>query len=276
MNIKSSSSNIARFPTKKEDKPQSPYLDFVRELRDARLRPLRLIIDCERYGELLRYQNPLVEHLGQELQLWASILGQRPIHALYLLHPYRYLQPFELTRLLHVIASRFRVDNTSSRRYAIISGIEEITSEHLALVKGLGFNCYQIIVSDPELQSLKKLSKKIALIRDYAIESIGVQMLHPDCLGEIREHIREIQTECHPDYICLGKAWDSSEVVYSTHEYERFDWTEEGLDVLELGPEGTSVIDELKIQNYCSSEKYRAALDVGRLPIHAHTPHINM
>ena len=273
MDRKSISSNISHLPSRKEACPNSPYLSFIQELKAAPARELSLVLDCERFAELAKSPLGMVDDLGKEIQLWSSAIGGRSIRSIYLFHPYRYLEPFELTRVLHDIASHFHVKDRKARKYTVVSEAEEVSSERLALIKGLGFNVYQIIITLEQLSDPKFLSKKISLIRDYAIGSVGLQLSHTDCLNEIRRAIKRIESDVAPDYVCIGNTWDSFDIVSSSKSFpinlnERDLIDEKNLDVLELGPESTSCISDEKIQSYCAPEKYRASLDVDRLPIH--------
>ncbi len=268
MDIKSSPSNVRNFPHTSVEKPSSNYCEYTKCLATTPAKNLHLVIDCHRYQALIRERKPLVNVLCQEINLWATILGEREISALFVISPHRFLLPFEFTRVLHEIASKFQLTDNTHKCYTIISDLNEIKSEYLALIKGLGFNRYQIRTHTQSAEDIQTLSKKVALIREYAIGDVGIELYHPDRLDEIRENIREIQVECQPDYICLGNAWNSEDVVFTNAHHDIEPWQESHFDTLELGPQATSEIADYRVQNFCANEKYMAALSVNRLPIH--------
>lgn len=276
MDTKSLPSNIRNFPGSGAEKPassaQSNYRDYVKSLASTPIQNLHLVIDCHRYQALIRERKPLVNVLCQEINLWAAALGEREISALFVISPHRYLLPFEFTRVLHEIASKFQLTNDATKCYTVVSELREIQSEYLALIKGLGFNRYQVRINANNPEDIVELSKKVNLIRDYNIGDVGVELSHPDRLDEIREHIREIQVECQPDYICLGNAWNSEDVVFTNAHHDIDPWQETHFDTLELGPHALSQVSDIRVQNFCANEKFLAALGVNRLPIHTPEP----
>lgn len=265
--------NITQLPVSIDTRPKSKYQEFVDALKLCKNARLRVIIDCQRCKPLLDSNSGLVGQLDCEIKLWSGIIGPRVIQSLYIIHPYSYLEPFELTRMLHEIASRFRMATDPNKSFAVVSEINEINSEHLALVKGLGFTRYQIIIQESQLADLKLLSRKLRWAKEFAFAEVGIQIVKSHCLQTMRSAIKQLEQECKPDYICVGKAWDSLEVLASATHLENEVIDGPNIDVLEFGPDGVCKIGEHKMQNYSSPEKYRASLDVERLPIHLNTFH---
>ena len=265
---KQSNANISHLPLRREARASTPYLALTQDIAITQAKPLRIVLDCQRFNGLSGAGEATIDFMTAEIQLWASTLGARTIRSLYLVHPHPCLEPYELTRILHLLASRFRIASADKRKYAVVSACGEINASHLALIKGLGFNCYQLVIAADELAEPDAVMKKVRLLRDYALHPVGIQLLHTDCVGQMRDCIKQIEVRCQPDYICLSNAWDSFDIEAATDRGPNGDLACEQIDVLELGPEGNSTIGDISIQNYCSREKYKAALEVARLPIH--------
>ncbi len=270
MDPKSSSSKVAHLPRSKRPHHGGPYLALIEELSLVPVRPVRLVIDCLRFEKIHNSSVSFSEFIKDEIHLWSSALGQRTIKSLFLFHPYHLLAPFELTRVLHLIASKFHIPDQGQedKNFAVISESEHLNVNHLALSKGLGFSNFQIALSPAQQNDLDSLSKKIRLLREYSVNSIGVQLLHSDCLGETRDKIKQIEAQCQPDYICLGHTLDSLDIVSDNGTSFSDTLQDDEVDVLELGPEGRSSIGDITVENYCCADKYRSSLEQKRLPIH--------
>ncbi len=249
----------------------SAYLELTSELQRSPKYKLRLIIDCSRYQLMSYPESGLIGVIGGEVKAWSSAIGPRIVQSLYLIHPYKYLEPFELTRLLYEIASQFKISSCDYRTFVIVSELDEINSESLALVKGLGFNRYQILVEDKHFENIDVIGKKLRWIKEFSFNEVGLQIIGSESLIEMRSIIRHIEHVCKPDYICFGKTWDSLKVLSSANHIECDVVDTSNTDVIELGSEGRCKIGEHKIQNYSSPEKYRASLDMKRLPIHTNS-----
>lgn len=270
MDKETTATNLSHFPLERRAVPATPYLEKVQELSLSPQRALSVVVDCTRFNTLHSSHQRPVDYLLLELRLWASILGARPIDSVFLQHPYQHLEPFELTRLLHEIACRFRVKRSGEKKYVVTSEGEQISSAHLALIKGMGFCCYQIVVSEQQLANIEALAKKIRLIRDFNIRLIGVQLLHTDCVNEMSKAIKKLQDKGAPDYVCLGNPWETMNIL-SGSQPASLDFNHQpNIDIIELGPDARSHIDETSLQNYSAIEKYTASLDVSRLPIVIH------
>lgn len=270
MDTETSRIHIPHFAIEQQAVPNAPYLEKARELTLSPQRPVSLIVDCARFSALQTPSKRPVDYLTSELKLWASVVGARPVESLFLQQPYVHLEPFELTRLLHEIACCFQVNRTGEKKYVVTSDTQQITSAHLALIKGLGFCCYQIIVPDHHLNNFEALTRKIKLIRDFNIPLVGLQFLHADCLSDICQSIKKLQASGGPDYICLGSPWEAMHIVSATQNATVDFSHPDNIDVIELGPEGDSHIDDIHIQNYSAIERYKASLEVNRLPIVIH------
>ncbi len=245
----------------------SSYLALLEELALLPVRPLRIVIDCLKFENFKDTEATFAEFLKEEIHLWSKVLGNRTVGSLFIFHPYPKLAPFEFTRVLHMIASKFHIPEKPDKNFAVISSTEDINANQLALSKGLGFSNFQIVLDKHELQNIEPLLKKVRLLRDYCVSSVGVQLHHPDCLSEIRESIKRIESECAYDYICLGNRPENFNLVSDSGTAFGEEFQNDDVDVLELGPEGASAIGDIRIQNYCSKDKYRQSIIDNRLPV---------
>jgi hypothetical protein len=247
----------------------SVYQEFMAVLRREPDRPINITIDWARFQAIADKGWSVADFVLNELTLWSSALGNRAIPQLRINHPYQFLEPFDLTRTMHILASKFRIASDEDKMRAVVSGLDEISPENLALIKGLGFNCYQVAASHKEVEQFALVQKKVKLLREFAFDCIGIQMTQADCLPLACQAVRRVEPECHPDYICLGGDSDNSEVLSTPNSEKLRTKHHYGLiDTLELGPEGVCHISDFSIQNYCSAEKYKSAFDVSRLPVH--------
>ncbi len=270
MDPKSVSKNVAHLPYSRRPHLGGSYHALFEELSLVPVRPLRLVIDCLQFEKISHSNVSFSEFIKDELLLWSSVLGQRTIKSFFLSHPYHLLAPFELTRILHLIASKFHIpaEGQQDKSFAVISEGDHINVNQLALSKGLGFSNFQVVLKPEQRHNLAALSKKIRLLRDYNVSSVGVQLLHSDCLSEIRDCIKRIETHCQPDYICLGHTLDGLDIVSDNGSAFSDTLQDDQVDVLELGPEGRSSLGDLTIENYCCANKYRASLGQKRLPVY--------
>lgn len=248
------------------------YLALMEELALLPARPLRITIDCLKFENFANSEASFAEFLKEEIHLWAKVLGNRTIGSLFVFHPYHKLAPFEFTRVLHMLASKFHIPEKPDKSFAVISKTGDINAKQLALSKGLGFSNFQIVLEPNQLHNLDPLLKKVRLLRDYCVNTVGIQLQHPDCLSEIRDSIKRIEAECKPDYICLGNRPENFNIVSDIGTPFSEELQNDDIDVIELGPEGSSTIGDIRVQNYCSSEKYQRSLLDKRLPVLAISP----
>ncbi len=268
MAIQSSSSKIAHFPLPQRTCEQHGDTALFADMLNAPHAPLRLIIDCNAFATLQSHDMPLSALISHELRLWSEALGPRHISGLFVLHPYTTLAPCELTEVLHAVSSRFQISETNSVTFSIVSELTPIHANHLALSKGLGFTNVQIIVNEAQLADERAIAKTVSLLREYRIESVGIQIHVADCLGDLRNSIRRIDAACQPDYICIGQQLTALDIVADKGCRYSQSLQDENGDTLALGPGANSTINGRHLSNYTAPQRYTEALLDARLPIH--------
>ncbi|MFL0809777.1 MAG: hypothetical protein K6L76_05130 [Agarilytica sp.] len=263
-------SKAVQFPILGASSPGDAYSSIVSRLEKSPCRPLRLIVNFQPFSDLSQDSIQLIDFMKQEIKAWASVLGQRTIDSMWVFHPFQHIATFELTRLLHIIASQFHIPEDQEKKFAVITHTEDINTSHLALSKGLGFSHFQIVVNQECSDSLKQLHEKIGLLRQYNVDSIGIQLQNTDCLNEARDAIKKLQHHCEPDYFCLSNHQNGFELILDNGTDFGGELQKDDIDVLALGPEAKSSVGDIHLQNFCSSKKYQNSLEAQKLPIYPH------
>ena len=235
--------------------------------------PISLSINSESVLILNTSSPNASEILRLEMQLWAKLLGPRAIDTFELIHPAMCFQPYELTSLVHCVASTFNVHTMSKRQHRAVCSVNEINDESLALLKGLGFTQIQIQVAQLTSLTSPEFHHRCKTIKDYHFDFFGIQLAHTDCLDQLAPRIREFVKQCHPDYIFVGARSLNISLCDEDKQSARI-IVDEGNgrhDNLCLGPESVSTINGYTLQHLCSPSRYKQALSEGRLPLHIKT-----
>ncbi len=268
-----SKSNIAEHPTLSRLQGKVTEFEVIRLLEKYRhhpTRPISISIDCNSFAWVNEADgiSPPGRLLSKEISLWSEAVGHRTVDTLLLCFPFRYLKPYELTEVMHALASRFSLSETSDRCHRVATHIDEINGDHVALLKGLGFNHYQIVLSRDDLEDIQKIEEVTKLIRQYSFSGVGIQIHDADCLDDLREHVIDVKTKVQPDYIyigCLPKLLNREMVGGGAIIFDgEYDLEE---DCINMGVEGTSYLQSLVLQNFCNPERYVSALEAGKLPV---------
>ncbi|WP_075185303.1 hypothetical protein [Teredinibacter haidensis] len=266
-------SNIAEHPTLIRRQKKVTELEANRLLENFRrhpIRPINICIDGNAFAWINELETSCTagQLVSKEVQLWADAIGHRSVDALLLCYPFQNLQPYELTEIMHALASHFSLAESGKRCHRVATKIGEINSDHVALLKGLGFNHYQIVLSRDDLEDLPRLEMVTSLIRQYAYSGIGIQIHDADCLDDLREHVIEVKKRISPDYIYIGYRPKLLNQELETNGSIIFDGEHEQIDdCINMGVEGTSHLQNLVLQNFCSPQRYLSALNAGQLPV---------
>ncbi|VUD68926.1 hypothetical protein TDB9533_04286 [Thalassocella blandensis] len=240
------------------------YQSFIRSIPFDHSRSLNIEIDFHQFEQTAFIDDDFMELLIAEIKLWAKFLGKRHLLSITLNHCLPVTPPFELTRLMHVLASHFHISE-QDRLFMVIAPLDQLTSECLALLKGLGFNELRLIIAPDELARLDEIRQQIAAIRVFGFEKIGIH-LHPiDCSDELSRQLKSIKNACALDSITLGS--HHSQLALSTTLEEFSPHTIRHMDFLSLGPDAISQIGNMRLRNFCSKSRYQSAIGAGRLPV---------
>ena len=255
-------------------KQRSPIveMDIYRLLQRANnhcaLAPINVCINGEKLQAIQQLSLSPSILLSSEIKLWTEMIGHRPVNNFLFCFPFPSLQPFELTQILHTLASSFSLSEGVERMHRVVSGLDEINPEHVALLKGLGFNHYQVVVTTDELENLQQLKSIVRLVRRFSFQGISLLIRKTSCLGNLRAQIIAVQQQISPDFIYIGH---HPKLIHENCDYPDaiiFDGDNEPLDnSLGLGPEGISQFCDTQLQNYCKAETYTSALQQNKLPL---------
>lgn len=241
---------------------------------------VNVCLNTKRLESVSKEEHSAIALVVKELEIWSKLLGKRDVDILQIRHPFLYLAPSDLTEFRHILASRFHLSESDARQHRAVSKIEDLSEDGLALLKGLGFNQFQICATQRG-NDLEDCIAAIELIRKYDFPCVGIQITDADCLGEMRELITGITAKCHPDFIYLGSqtglldltdCWKPEIYQYKADQHRNTAVLyDQDLSVqnncLSIGPEGTSYLNDELLQNYCDHERYSNAVQADKLPV---------
>lgn len=266
-------SNVAEHPTLQRRKKKVTEFEAVRLLDVFRRHPtlpVSICIDGDAFSWVRDYHGATSpgQLITKEIALWAGAIGHRTVNTLLLCYPFRNLLPYEITEVLHALASNFSLAESEHRCHRVATNITEINSDNIALLKGLGFNQYQIVLSRDDLEDLPRLEATAKLIRQYSFSGVGIQIHDANCLDDLRESVLDVKQRINPDYIYIGhraKLFDADAITKGSIIFDGENELED--NCLYMGLEGTSHLQSLALQNFCSPKRYLKALEAGQLPV---------
>jgi len=110
-----------------------------------------------------------------------------------------FLDGAQLTRLIHSLSSHFNLSENTQREYSIEIDPRTVTTDTLALLKGLGFNRISLGVQDfsPAVQKAVNRVNSYAMVedlviaaRDYGFKSINFDLIY----GLPEQHLETLET----------------------------------------------------------------------------------
>ncbi|MBB6521409.1 hypothetical protein [Pseudoteredinibacter isoporae] len=120
-----------------------------------------------------------LDSLIAEITLRKEAFGRRPVTQLLLRHPFLHYQGADITELMHLLASNFRLNHrdNSPIEYCAELLLEEAEGANLALLKGLGFNEFLLsLPASPSRGDYEKLHAIWQHAREFAADSLGVRL----------------------------------------------------------------------------------------------------
>lgn len=266
-------SNVAEHPTLLRRHGKVTEFEAVRLLDVFRRHPtlpVSICVDGDAFSWVRNHLNATSpgQLISKEIALWAGAIGHRTVDTLLLCYPFRNLLPYEITEVLHALASNFSLSESEHRCHRVATNITEINGDHIALLKGLGFNHYQIVLSRDDLDDLTRLEATAKMIRQYSFSGIGIQIHDANCLDDLRDNVLEVKKRISPDYIYIGHRAKLLDADSASKGSIIFDGENELEDnCIYMGLEGTSHLQSLVLQNFCSPKRYLKALEAGQLPV---------
>lgn len=229
-------------------------------------RLLTIEIDASRMKTLLQDNDYVGSILQKELRLWRKALGPRAINTVELNYQNHHLEPFEITGLIHTLASTFQLDDAI---YRIVIQPEDADKEVLALLKGLKFSHCQFVIEHAQADALGMLKKPIANARTFQFDKVGVQIYHSEGMENLSKSIKSLRAEFEPDYIFIGAI---THILTNNDLDEQQTLFEDDLshrkcDFLSLGPETRSQFGDQKVDSFSDIKRYIEAIQNELLPI---------
>ncbi len=140
----------------------------TRDESAAREYLMRLITEIERQAELVGSNRPVTQmHWG----------GGSPT----------FLEPADITELMHSLASHFRLLDRGYREYSIELDPRTVDGNTIALLKGLGFNRVSLGIQDLDplvqkainrLQPLRQIESLIDSVREHGFRSLNFDLIY--------------------------------------------------------------------------------------------------
>ncbi|WP_370978166.1 hypothetical protein [Agaribacterium sp. ZY112] len=235
------------------------------ELR--RNKPMAIIIDAQQGLELLAEQSEIGLSLQKELKLWHKALGRRKISCIELHYSGAFLHPFDITGIIHGIASKFDI---SDALYRVVLSPDDAQTEVLALLRGLSFQHCQLAIEHAQSDQLQMLEEPIDEARTYKFARVGVQIQHSEGVENLRKSIRVMRDRYSPDYIYIGSTTyplGEKDIEQQTTLFKE-DLIEVSTDHLNLGPGASSKFGSLRLTNFSDIGHYLEEIEKGQLPLH--------
>lgn len=214
-------------PHFKDDFESRDYLDWQRADSEQNRAPLSLYIHLPFCRDICYYctcnkvvtrrtgvAREYLTRLQTEIEQQSSIVGKnRPITQMHWGGGTpTYLDQAEITELMHLLASNFRLSDKAYREYSIEVDPRTVDTPTIALLKGLGFNRISLGIQDFDplvqkavnrVQPYNDIVSLVESIRSHGFRSLSVDLIyglpHQDS-GTMAETLRRVVT-LRPDRI---------------------------------------------------------------------------
>ena len=157
-----------------------------------------------------------LNYLEKEIRLQSAAIGnRRPVMQLHFGGGTpTFLDNAELTELMHALASHFKLTDAQQREYSIELDPRTVTSDSLALLRGLGFNRVSFGIQDFDLrvqkainrvQSYQSVAELVSAARLYRFRSVSFDLIYglpfqtPESLSATIDQV----TKLSPDRIAF-------------------------------------------------------------------------
>lgn len=260
--------------------------EVVLELLHCQMRnsiaPLGLEIDCgglRLWGEQQGWPRFRHQLLIRELKNWNPYLCRRPVNRFYLHEPFAILDAPGLTEFVHAASQNLKLSQGRHTEYLATLEERDVTSENIALLKGLQFNHIRILVyPDYDIEQLGLLQQQI---RDFKIPHISFALAFGLEDRDCNLHLLQILSFLEPETLSLQPGSSSSisglpALLMQFGYYLRDDNTiirtksplhNISLDCLRLGPGSNSQFGALRTTNFSHPDAYQERLGKCGLPI---------
>jgi oxygen-independent coproporphyrinogen-3 oxidase len=259
-------------PQFRQDFPVDEYKQSLRGNVSRGLEPLSLYIHLPFCQDICYYcacnkivtrkegvAREYLTHLQREIELQSELVGNlRPITQMHWGGGTpTYLDNAEITELMHLLASHFRLLDKGYREYSIEIDPRTINSETIALLKGVGFNRISLGIQDFDplvqkatnrIQPYNKVAPLVECIRAHGFRSLSFDLIyglpHQDRIT-MAETLRKV-ISLRPDRIaCYNYA----------HLPERFS-SQRAIDRLTLPEPGEKLVLQIMISQTLQEAGY--------------------
>ncbi len=189
-------------PQFRKDFPREEYFNFRRNCGDHNSAPLSLYIHlpfcedicyyCARNKVVTREKNAARDYMRRlkiEIDIQSQLVGSsRPVTQMHWGGGTpTFLDNAELTELMHMLASHFRLLDKGYREYSIEIDPRTIHRDTIALLKGLGFNRISLGIQDFDplvqkainrIQPFQQVKPLVDCIRDHDFRSLSFDLIH--------------------------------------------------------------------------------------------------
>ncbi len=214
-------------PQFRQDFPVEQYLDWQNRDGDHKRAPLSLYLHLPFCRDICYYcacnkivtrekgmARQYLNRLQREIEQQSRLVGkQRPITQMHWGGGTpTYLDDAEITELMHILATHFRLLDKEYREYSIEIDPRTIAPETIALLKGVGFNRISLGIQDFDplvqqavnrVQPYEQVALLVDCIRSHHFRSLSFDLIyglpHQDRLT-MRETLRQVNT-LRPDRI---------------------------------------------------------------------------
>lgn len=260
--------------------------EVILELLHCQIRnsiaPLGLEIDCAHlrlWGEQQGWPRFRHQLLIRELKNWNQYLCRRPVNRFYLHQPFAILDAPNLTELVYSASQNLKLNQGKHTEYLATLNESDVTSENIALLKGLQFNHIRLLVPlDYDIEQLSLLQQQI---RDYKISHISFALTFSLQERDCNLHLLQLLSFLEPETLQLQPG--SSEAIpglpallmqfgYYLRDATTIIRTKSPLhtspiDCLRLGPGSCSRFGALRTTNFHHPDAYQERLSKCGLPI---------
>jgi oxygen-independent coproporphyrinogen-3 oxidase len=189
-------------PQFRADFPMSDYLEWQGQDDDHKRAPLSLYVHVPFCMDICYYcgcnkvvtrkpgvAREYLDYLYREIVLQAEIVGQnRPVTQLHWGGGTpTYLDAAEITELMHMLASHFKLLDKDYREYSIEIDPRTIDLASVALLKGVGFNRISLGIQDFDpvvqkatnrIQPYRKVAPLVEAIRTHGFRSLSFDLIY--------------------------------------------------------------------------------------------------
>ncbi len=238
----------------------------IRFLSESLRRPLSIRVNSDNIAKLALVSKDAASDIASEISLWRKALGDREIANLELRYRENALPTYDITRLIHGIASEFKLVSCECR---VLLHHDHVDKSALALLKGLGFSHCQFEISDTRTPNLQNLANAVNAAREFKFKKIGVQIVHSDQVEALTQGIRLLKKIVTPDYVFIGTTTYKLPSINDDCGFTLFedDIADDNLDHLDLGPSATSDIQGRAFDTLSDARRYTSALANKQLPL---------